>query len=331
MSQLLRGAVIGAGYVGTVHARALTTHSEVQLVGVCGRTAPKTEALAHKHAVQPFLSTKELLTRARPDFVCVCTGNKDHLPPALEAIESGAHVFVEKPIAFTLKDARTMIEAAENAGVRLGVNFNHRYSGPYQAALKWLAEGALGRACYLDVKFAGDLYHDLNDPYCQLIETQGHSFDLMRLFGGEIVEVFAFLTDPRAIGSFTSAAITARFENGAVGSLLGSWDSSYRHPAAQMMEVSGTEGRLQIENVVDAARLFRHKAGEYSVWKPPLFDSERRDFWHTIDAHLHAFVDSLLHDRPPPVDGRDGLRALEVTFAAIRSFERRRPIATLRE
>jgi predicted dehydrogenase len=328
MSPVLRAAVIGAGHVGGIHARALAAHPEIQLVGVCGRTAPKAEALARKHDVQSFLSTTEMLTKTRPDVVCVCTGNKDHLPPALEAIESGAHVFVEKPIAFTLKDARTMVAAADNAGVRLGVNFNHRYSGPYQAALKWFGEGALGRVCYLDVKFAGDLYHDLNDPYCQLIETQGHSFDLMRLFGGEIVEVFAFLADPRAIGSFTSAAVAARFANGAVGSLLGSWDSSYRHPAAQMMEVSGTEGRLHVENVVDAARLFRHKAGEYSVWKPPLFDSDRRDFWHTIDAHLHAFVDALLHDRPPPVDGRDGLRALEVTFAAIQSFEQRRPIAT---
>jgi myo-inositol 2-dehydrogenase/D-chiro-inositol 1-dehydrogenase len=328
MSPLLRAAVIGAGHVGAIHARALTTHPEVRLVGVCGRTAPKTEALARKHGVQFFLSMKEMLTKTKPDIVCVCTGNKDHLAPALEAIESGAHVFVEKPIAFTVKDARTMIATAENAGVRLGVDFNHRYSGPYQVAQKWFGEGALGRICYLDMKFAGDLYHDLNDSYCQLIETQGHSFDLLRLFGGEIVEIFAFLTDPRAIGSFTSAAVTARFDNGAVGSLLGSWDSSYRHPAAQMLEVSGTEGRLQVENVVDAARLFRHEAGEYSVWKPPLFDTDRRDFWHTIDAHLHAFVDALLRDRPPPVGGHDGLRALEVTFAAIRSFEQRRPIAT---
>jgi predicted dehydrogenase len=321
MTSPLKAGVVGAGFVGSIHARALNTHPRVKLIGICGRTQPKTETLARAHGVPFFLSVEEMLSKGRPDAVFVCTGNKDHRGPSIEALGSGAHVFVEKPMAFTLEDARAMVTTAERTGLRLGVNFNHRFSAPFQKALAWAEEGHLGRISYLNMKFAGDLYQDLNDPYCQLIETQGHSFDLLRLFGGEIDDVFAFLADPRGIDVFTSAAVSMRFRTGAIGSLLGSWDSSYAHPGAQSLEVSGTEGRLQVENVVDAVRLFRHGSAEYQEWRPGLFDSRRRDFWQTIDVHVQAFVDAVLADKPPPVTGNDGLRALELTFAAIRSFE----------
>jgi myo-inositol 2-dehydrogenase/D-chiro-inositol 1-dehydrogenase len=159
-----------------------------------------------------------------------------------------------------------------------------------------------------------------------LKETQGHSFDLMRLFGGEITEVTAMLADPRGIGVWTSAAVSVRFASGSVGSLLGSWDSSYDHPAAQVFEYCGTRGRVVVENVIDAVRFFRHDDPVYGEWRPGLFDGERRDFWRTIDAHLAAFVDAVADGRPPPVSGRDGLRALELTLAAGRSAAEARPI-----
>jgi predicted dehydrogenase len=231
-------------------------------------------------------------------------------------------------MAFHVDEARTMVDAARIRGVRLGVDFNHRFAEPYRRALAFVRSDAFGRPAYADMKCAGDLYGVLNDPYCMLIETQGHSFDLLRLFGGEIGEVSAFLTDPRDIGVYTTAAIAVRFENGAVGSLLGSWDSSYDHPAAVTMEISGTKGRAVIENVIDAVRLYRHDRSEFEEWRPGLFRTDQRDFWRTIDAHLKAFISSIVEGTEPPVTGLDGLRALELTYAAIRSFEERRTMTT---
>jgi predicted dehydrogenase len=322
----LRVGVVGAGFVGSIHARALMEHDGVEVVGICGRTAPKTEVLAERCRTEAYLSVAELLERAQPDLVTVATGNDEHVEPTMEALEAGAHVFVEKPMAFRVEEARAMVEVAGRQNVCLGVNFNHRFSEPYRRALAFRDEGALGELAYVDMKFAGDLYKDLNDPYSMLVETQGHAFDLMRLFGGEIAEVSAFLSDPRTIGVYTSAAISARFENGAVGSLIGSWDSSYAHPAAQVLEASGTLGRLQVDNVVDAVRLYRRDDEAFLEWRPGIFDSTSRDFWRTIDVHLGRFVDAVATDREPPVDGMDGLRALEATYAAIRSFEEGRPI-----
>jgi predicted dehydrogenase len=327
----LRAAVVGAGFVGSVHADALTEIPGVRLSGICGRTMPKTEVLAAKHGVEPYLSVERMLSELHPDIVCVCTGNKDHFEPATAALEAGSHVFVEKPMAFRLEEARAMVAAAAERGVRLGVNFNHRFSAPYRRALEFVRRGEIGTPAYLMIKFAGDLYPELNDPYCQLIETQGHSFDLFRLFGGDIGDVCAFLSDPRDIGIYTSAAVSMRFVGGAVGTLLGSWDSSYNHPSAQILEVSGTEGRVVVDNIVDGVRLHKHGSDSYSEWKPPLFDTRSRDFWATISEHLSAFVRSIQEGVEPPVTGTDGLKALELTYAAIRSFERSSSVSVLPE
>jgi myo-inositol 2-dehydrogenase / D-chiro-inositol 1-dehydrogenase len=324
----IRAVVVGAGPVGAVHARALAEHPGAELVAVCGRSGPRAAALAARFGVAASLDLDDLLARERPDLVCVCTGNAEHAEPALAALAAGAAVFVEKPLAFRLEEATAMVEAAEAAGLALGVNFNHRFSAPYRRALELVGQGRIGTPCYLNMKLAGDLYPVLNDPDCMLIETQGHSFDLLRLFGGEVAEVAAFLADPRGIGVHTSAAISLRFASGAVGTLLGSWDSSYRHPSAVVLEVSGTEGRVVVDNVVDGVRFYDHARQDYLEWRAGLFESGERDFWRTIDAHLAAFVDALLDRRPPPVSGRDGLRALELTFAAIRSFREGRVVRT---
>jgi predicted dehydrogenase len=321
----VRAAVVGAGFVGRIHARALGSHPDIEIVGVCGRTRPKTEALATELGTPYYLSVEEMLERAAPDIVCVATGNRDHHDPAVASLRAGAHVFLEKPMAFSLEEARAIVAAADQVGVALGVNFNHRFSAPYQRALAFLNEGSLGAVAYVLVKFAGDLYKDLNDPHCMLIETQGHSFDLMRLFGGEIEHVSAEVADPRAMGIYTSVAVTVKYISGAVGTLLGSWDSSYAHPGSQLLEVSGTEGRVVVDNVVDSVRLFHHDCDTYQEWRPGIFDAGSHDFWRTIDAHVHAFVDAVAEGRPPPVTGADGLRALELTFEAIDSSDSSTP------
>jgi predicted dehydrogenase len=326
----LSAAVIGAGFVGEIHARALASHRSVRLVAACGRTHGRVDRLAERFGIRAAVGVDDLFAHEAPDIVCVATGNTEHLEPTLAAIAAGCHVFVEKPMAWRTEEARMMIAAASARGVRLGVNFNHRFSEPYRRALEFVRQGALGTPAYVTMRFTGDLYPVLNDPYCMLIETQGHSFDTMRMFAGEIDEVSAYLADPRRVGVFTSAAVAVRFANGAVGSLLGSWDASYDQPQAVTVEVAGTEGRVQLDNLVDAVRLFRAGHDGYEEWRPGIFQTDRRDFWVTIDRHVAAFVDAVLEDREPPVTGEDGLRALELTYATRRSFEENRPVRPAR-
>jgi predicted dehydrogenase len=323
----IRAAVIGAGLVGTIHARALAAHPDIELVGICARTPHRAAGLAAAHRVPVFLGVNELLGRAAPDLVCVATGNDEHAGPAIAALRAGVHVLCEKPLAFSLEQADAIVGTADESGAVLGVNFNHRFSEPFRRAIEFVRDGELGPAAYVAVRFAGDLYKELPDPLCMLKETQGHSFDLLRLFGGEIAEVTAMLSDPRNIGVWTSASISVRFQTGAIGNVLGSWDSSYAHPHGQMFEYRAAGGGVIVDNVIDAVRLFRHDDPEYREWRPGLFDGDRRDFWRTIDAHVAAFVDAVRDGKPAPVSGLDGRRALELSLAAGRSFQEGRAVS----
>ncbi len=313
--------------MGSIHARALAAHPDIELVGICARTPHRAEQLAAAHRVPVYLGVNQLLGRATPDLVCVATGNGEHTDPAIAALRAGVHVLCEKPIALSLEQADAIVGAADESGAVLGVNFNHRFSEPFRRAIEFVREAKLGPAAYVAVRFAGDLYKELADPLCMLKETQGHSFDLLRLFGGEIAELTAMMSDPHKIGVWTSASISVRFQTGAIGNVLGSWDSSYAHPHAQVFEYRATGGGVIVDNVIDAVRLYRHDDAEYREWRPGLFDAERRDFWHTIDRHVVAFVEAVRDGKPPPVSGRDGRRALELSVAAGRSFQEGRPVS----
>jgi predicted dehydrogenase len=320
----LRAAVIGAGPIGAVHGRALSEAPGVTLVGVCARTTASADRLAARFGVPGYDRISRMLSQTKPEIVCVATGNQDHQEPTLKALRAGAHVFCEKPLAFDLDQAHRMVATADDVGRSLAVNFNHRFSEPYRRALEFMAEHQLGAHAYTDVKFAGSLYKELNHRDCMMIETQGHSLDLLRLFGGEVGAVSAFMHDPRGIGVRTSAALTLAFVSGAVGSLVGSWDSSYDHPHAQVLEHCCTDGHVVVDNIIDSVRLYRHGGQQAEEWRPGLFEGRERDFTRTIDAHIHAFAEAVAEGRKPPVTGHDGLRALELTFAAIRSHDERR-------
>ena len=81
-----------------------------------------------------------------------------------------------------------------------------------------------------------------------------------------------------------------------------------------------------VDNIVDRVDLYTADSDDYARWTPNLFDSAARDFWSTIDVHINAFVDALVDEREPPVTGRDGARALRLTYAAITSFESGAPV-----
>jgi predicted dehydrogenase len=125
-------------------------------------------------------------------------------------------------------------------------------------------------------------------------------------------------TDPAA---FHTMAIAVSFASGAVGSLVGSYDSSYAYPDAQLIEVNGTAGRAVIEDTVQ--RLTLSSAGDETrrVWTPGYFNDTDRTFTHTFDRHVEDLLRALRAGGPPPIHARAGARAVQLAAASVRSFE----------
>lgn len=120
--------IIGAGLIAEVHARAIDTIMDAELVGVFDHNPGKTVAFAKKYKCNAFESLEELCNDDRIDMVCICTPSGKHLEPALAAITAGKHCIIEKPLETTIERCDRIIEAGIKHNVLVSGIFPMRFS-----------------------------------------------------------------------------------------------------------------------------------------------------------------------------------------------------------
>jgi predicted dehydrogenase len=159
-----------------------------------------------------------------------------------------------------------------------------------------------------------------------LIETQCHGLDMLEYLCGPVASVVAQMTDKTTVGRipgapYSTLAVALEFADGAVGTLLGTYDSSYAYPGTQLIEINGTAGRAGIEDTVRSLSLSTAGDETTRVWQAGYFNDEARTFAYTFDRHVDALLDAFRAGAEPPVHARAGRRALELAEAIIVSFE----------
>jgi predicted dehydrogenase len=320
VGKTLKLAVVGTGGWAAQHARILSRRRDVELVGIVGRDPGRTAARASEFDTAPFTDIDTMLDEARPDLVTVCLPNEVHFEPTLHLLRRGVPLLVEKPLVFDLEEADALLDEAERRHTFFAINLNHRYAEPVQRAKAAIDAGELGDIVFATWRFGGEPNFGTS-PHANLIETQVHGLDMLEHLCGRISSVAAQMTDMTRPGTYTTLAVALQFASGAVGSLVGSYDSSYAYPDTQVVEVNGTKGRLIIEDTVK--RLTLSVAGDETrrVWEAGYFNDEARTFEYTFDRHLDAVLAAFRAGHQPPVHARAGRRALELAIGIIRSFE----------
>jgi predicted dehydrogenase len=283
-----------------------------------GRTPERTRARAEQFGVKPYLNLQEMLEQERPDLVSLCLPNQGHYEATLQVIQAGIPLLVEKPLVFDLNEGESLIREAAQRDLFFALNFNHRYAKPMQLARQAIEAGRIGELVFSTWRFGGEGRSD--HPHANLIETQCHAFDSLEYLCGPIDSVMAQMTDKTG-GGYRTLALALQFYKGAVGSLLGTYDSSYAYRDTQRLEVNGTEGRILIEDTV--RRYSYQKAGSETaeVWEASYFNDRDREFHRTFDRHFEALLRAFKAGEPPPVHAEAGWRALKLAYAAIESFE----------
>lgn len=311
-------AIIGAGGWGRQHARVWAARPDVELCAIVGRTAAKTEARAAEYGVRAYVDIDEMLTAERPDLVSLSLPNQGHFDATLQVIRAGYPLLVEKPLVFDLKEAEVLLEEAGARGLFFAINFNHRYARPLQMARQAVEAGQLGELVFAVWRFGGEGSSD--HPHANLIETQCHAFDQLEWLCGPIETVMAEMTDKTG-GGFRTLVLALRFASGAVGSLIGTYDSSYAYTDTHRLEVNGTRGRIVVE---DTVRRYTYQAtGEETaqVWQAGYFNDRDREFHRTFDRHVDDLLDAFRRGEPPPIHAAAGHRALALAYAAIESYQ----------
>lgn len=314
----IKAALVGAGGWGLQHARILSARTDVEFVAIAGRTPDKTKTRAAQFGVRAYTDITEMIGKEKPDLVFLSLPNDGHFEPTMEVIRAGVPLFVEKPLVFDLKEADTLIAEAEKRKLFFGINFNHHYARPVALAHHAIQQGKLGDLIFATWRFGGE--GGTSHPFNNLLETQCHAFDMLEFLCGPIDSVMAQMTDKTQKGFYRTMVLALHFANGAVGSLVGSYDSSYAYPDTHRVEINGTKGRILIEDTVRRYTFSAAGSETAEVWQSGYFNDRDRDFYLTFDLHMDDVMDAFKAGKQPPVHARAGRRALQLAFAAIGSF-----------
>jgi myo-inositol 2-dehydrogenase / D-chiro-inositol 1-dehydrogenase len=249
----VRAAIIGAGWIAAEHAAILRPLEGVDLVAVCDVDEQRARDLAGSSAV--YTDWRALLDRERPDAVFVCTPPKIHREPAVEALERGIHVYLEKPVARDLDDARAIVHAAEASDAVCAVGYQWRAVEALDALREALDGQELGLLIGIGTGPTKSRPWFLNraEGGGNLLERASHGIDLERAVAGEVVAVQATAAaNPLAQSAGErgdiedAAAVVLRFANGAVGSSSIAWTRDGL-PGRYSLDVLGSESSLHLE------------------------------------------------------------------------------------
>lgn len=361
----LKVGVVGARGIGTHHAECHSKDPLAKLVGVCDVVKARADEVAKKVNVPTYTTLAEMLD-AHPDIdiVDVCTGGFEnggwHFEPAVEALEAGKHVLVEKPISNDIHEARELVRLAAEKDRYLGCNLNHYFTEPARQAKALMNDGKIGEQVYClhrmgfiggeeTYKAGGGPNFDAF-PYAHTKAFLAHPFSLMRHFCGDITHIQSFMDKPgcrRKAGDLMAsiASVHVRFVSGCIGYLFSSrGDTTMGLGGWWSFELGGTKGTFCIENCVEKLTYFpAPKPGEkFGLGQQPapvVTNTGASDFGITFPARIHAFLEDVTNQVPKNklrASGRDALATLEYTFAAIDSAEqggelvRPHPLPTLK-
>ncbi len=354
-----RAAVVGAGAIGDVHARAIARHERLELVASVARSRDRVRAFADRHGGAAHTDVVEMLESERPDLVTVATPSGAHLEVALAAIERGVAVLCEKPLEIDLARCDRMIEAADAAGVALGGIFPQRYN-PVVAALRAAAgAGRFGTLAtvsayvpwwrddgyYAPGRWQGTLALDGGGA---LINQSIHGVDAVQWIaaaapgvapGSEcpVEEVFAYTAqrghDPTLIEVEDTCVAALRFRGGALGQILAA--TSMYPGTFKRLQVGGRDGTAEV--LEDELKVWSFRTTEEA--DADLVERLSRGTAHgggasdplAIDDSLHVasiaeFVAALDAGEPPAVSGVEARKAVAIVTAIYDSARTGRPV-----
>jgi len=336
----LKVGIVGMRGIGNIHAQAHSQDPLAKLVAVCDVVKERADTAAQKYGVKAYYSLREMLRNEDLDIVDITTGGYEngswHFEPAMEAMEAGKHVLVEKPLSNDITEARQMVAKATEKDVYLGCNLNHYFTPPAERAKKYMEDGQIGELVYCLHKmgFSGgeEKYVPSTSsrvkgwPYFHLKAFLSHPFSVMRYFCGDVTHVQAFVDRPsfrRRAGDpmLSIASIHVRFANGCVGYLLSQrGDAPYGLGGWWSLEVAGTRGTFCIENCIEKVTYWSAAKTE----EPVVTSSGITNFEQTFPRRIHAFLEDITNNVPKEqlrASGRDALAALEYTWAVMESYE----------
>ncbi|WP_207510251.1 Gfo/Idh/MocA family protein [Longitalea luteola] len=353
----LRSAIIGCGKMAQVHAQALKKIEETELVAVQSRSEEKAAVTADRFGVKAYSNIAEMIQREQVHVVVICTPHPCHREGAVIAMQQGAHVLTEKPLAVSLADCDAMMEAATKYNRQLGMVSQRRFYPACSRIKQAIDDGKLGTPMLGTVVMYGwrdEKYYN-SDPWRGSWDKEGggvlvnqapHQLDLLQWYMGsemeELYGVWQNINHPYIEVEDTAVAVV-RFKNGAVANIVVS--NAQKPGIYGKVHIHGSNG-ASAGVQTDGGAMFL--PGRSTVLEPPLNDiwtipgeEQQLQTFHDADrAEFNAvdpveyyvrqqnrdFIRAVAENREPLVTAKEGRKTVELFTALYRSSKERQAV-----
>lgn len=338
----LKYAIIGCGRISPNHIAA-AIQNQLDIVALCDLDETKMNDILAKFnlpkSVKKYKDYKEMLTIEKPELIAICTESGKHGQIALDCIEAGSHLIIEKPIALSLKEADQIIAKAKLKNVKVSACHQNRFNKSVQKLREAVDTGRLGKLLhgtahirwnrgeeyYKQAPWRGTWAQDGGSLMNQCI----HNIDLLRwMMGDSIVEVIgmtANLMHDYIEGEDLGIALV-KFANGSFGVIEGT-TNIYPQNLEETLYLFGQKGTVKLGgnsvNLIEewkfADNLDRPEEVKavYSENPPTVYGFGHKPLYGDV-------IDAIKNDREPYVTAEDGRKALELVLAIYKSSAEKR-------
>jgi myo-inositol 2-dehydrogenase/D-chiro-inositol 1-dehydrogenase len=325
----IRFGLLGAGRIGKVHARAVTGNPAAKMVAVSDAMPAAAQAIADQYGCE-VRSIDAIAAAKDIDAVVICTPTDTHADLIEQFVRAGKAVFCEKPIDLSLARVKQCLDVVRAQTGTLMVGFNRRFDPHFKAVRAEIDKGSLGA-----VEMVTITSRDPGAPPPDYIARSGgifrdmtiHDFDMARfLLGEEVTEVSAMaavLVDPAIgkAGDSDSVQVMLKTASGKMAVISNSRRATYGYD--QRIEVHGSKGMAAAENQRPVSIEVATGAG---YTRPPLHDFFMTRYTEAYAAEIAVFIDAMAGKAKASPSGEDGLLALALAEAALKSVAEGRTV-----
>ena len=338
MSDPLRFGLIGCGRVAPRHAQSFAALPEARLVAVADVIESRAQRFAKEYRADAYTDYRRLLERRDVNVVSICAPSGLHAQMAIEAMQVGKHVIVEKPMAMNLRDADRMIAAEQATGVKMCVILQNRYNPPMQDLRRVVDEGKLGRLLlgnatvrwYRPQEYYEDGWHGTRTMDGGALMNQSiHHIDALQWLMGDAASVFAYTaTLAHEMEAEDVGVVAVRFASGALGTIEGS-TVTYPENLEGSVALFGERGSVKVGGTALNRKVLWKVAGELEhehvllmrdqVDPPSVYGTSH----HLVIADMIA---AIRENRAPRTNGPAARKSVALVLAIYESARTGKPV-----
>lgn len=313
----MNAAVIGVGNMGKHHARNYNEIDGVKLVAITDLNPKIGEPIAKEYGAKYYADYKEMLEKEKIDIVTIAVPTKFHKKVALDCIKKGINILLEKPIAATVAEAKQVVKAAKEKGVKFTVGHIERFN-PAVIKLKELIEkGKIGEIVSIGNTRIGPMPPQIKDANV-VIDIGVHDIDLINWFYGKLpTKIMA--TGGNALNKTQQDYVDVFMK---YGDKSGSVQANWITPAkVRRMVVCGTKAYVELNFITQELALYESEYtfetdsfGEFVIKFGQLKDKEVIEVENIepLRAEIESFIKAIKNDTKPVMTAREAIDALEI-------------------